>query len=274
MTTKTTRIALAAAAFATAGAAQAQLGLTVSDNIGNQLPGLAEFTDGDIVETDQAGSFGSKIFDEGLFGGTNVDLDAFHWLGDGTYLLSTIFNGRILGGGTFDDGDLIRYDPATDTASVFEISEAAINDDVDAASVLADGNIIFSTSNATNTIGGTAVADGDILLWNTPTGDVSVLHSEADIFDDGEAELSAVHAFGDGTYLISAFADEVISGTLFRNGDIVLWDSNTDSASLFFDEDNFLGSNGYNVNGVSIIPAPASVAMLGLGGLAAARRRR
>ncbi|MEO0483199.1 MAG: PEP-CTERM sorting domain-containing protein [Planctomycetota bacterium] len=276
-TTKTNRIAIAAttgfAMTALAGAAQAQLGLTVSDNIDNQLPGLT-FTDGDIVETNQAGSFGSEIFDEGLFGGTNVDVDAFHWLGDGTYLLSTIFNNRNLGGGTFSDGDLIRYDPATDTASVFEISEAAIGDDIDAASVLADGNIVFSTGNFTNTIGGVAVTEGDILLWNSPTDTVSVLHGQAEIFDDGSAELSAIHAFGDGTYLISAFGDEMISGTMFENGDLVLWDSNDDSASLFFDEDNFLGSNGYNINGASIIPAPASLAVLGLGGFAATRRRR
>ncbi|MEL7472432.1 MAG: PEP-CTERM sorting domain-containing protein [Planctomycetota bacterium] len=274
MTKKTTAAAIIALGTL-AGTAQAQqLGLSLSDNIGNMLPGL-EFRDGDVVVTDTAGSSGMLAFNEDAFGGTNVDIDAFHSFADGTYLLSTIFNNRTIGGITVSDGDLFRYDPATDTATIFEITEAALADDIDAASVLADGNIVFSTGNATNTIGGTAVADGDILLWNTPTGAVSVLHTEADIFDDGDAELSAIHAFGDGTYLISAFGDESISGTVYENGDLVLWDSASDTASLFFDEDNFPGSNGYNINAASIfIPAPASVALLGLSGAFAARRRR
>lgn len=256
-----------------AGGAHSQLFLSVADNTGNQLPGLSEFLDGDVAQTNQAGSYGSVFFSESNFS-SSVDVDAFHLFDDGTMLLSVVFNNRTIGGNTFSDGDLIRYDPTSDTASVFAISETGIGDDLDAVSVAADGTILFSTGNATNNIGGTAVADGDILAFNQSTGGVSVLFTEAQIFDDGDGEISALHTFDDGTFLISAFNDESISGVNFANGDLVLWDSVNDTASLYFSEDNFLGSNSYNINAAFVIPAPGAAALAGTGFLAGLRRRR
>lgn len=255
-----------------ATAANAQLLLSVSDNINNELPGLT-FLDGDVVQTDTAGSFGSLFFAESNIT-PSADVDAFHVLPDGDLLLSVLFNGRTLGGLTFDDGDLVRYNPGTDTASIFNLNETNMNgDDVDAITVLPDGNLAFSSTSATNTLGGVAVEDGDILHYNVPGGTFSVLHTEDSIFDDGDGELNALHYNDDGTYLISAFTDEVISGTFFENGDIVRWDPITDTASLFFDEDNFIGTNGYNVDAVFLVPTPAT-GVLALGGLLCVRRRR
>lgn len=261
------------AVLCAATAANAQVLLSVSDNIGNELPGLT-FLDGDVVETDTAGSFGSLFFAESNIL-PSADVDAFHVLPDGDLLLSVLFNGRTLGGLTFDDGDLVRYNPGTDTASVFELNETNTNaDDIDAITVLPDDNLAFSTGNSTNTLGGVAVSDGDILGYNVPGGTFSVLHSEASIFDDGDGELNALHFDpSDGTYLISTFADETISGVAFRNGDLIRWDPASDSASLYFSEDNFLGENFYNIDAAFVVPSPAS-ATLALAGLVAMRRRR
>lgn len=273
MANKTTRfLAPAIAVAALAGMAQGQLILSVSNNTGNQLGGVT-FNDGDMVQTDPAGTSASIFFAESNWT-SDGDTDAFHILPNGNYLFSSLFNSSI-GGTTFDDADLIEFDPNTGVASIYFISESTFDDDfedISGVSTLASGNIVFSTLTDAS-IGGVGFTDGDLVEYDITTGAASVLVSEAQIFDDGDGDIYGIHANDDGTFLLSAVADEMISGTMFLDGDIFLYDPATDSASLFFSEASFGGAN-QDVDAIFVIPAPGSAALLALAGVAAVRRRR
>ena len=93
----------AVAALALATAASAQIEFSVDANLDNMIGGLT-FRDGDVVSYDTGSDTASIAFNEDLFGGLSVDITAYHRLANGNYLLSVLFNGRTLGGLTFDDG--------------------------------------------------------------------------------------------------------------------------------------------------------------------------
>ncbi|MEC9372669.1 MAG: hypothetical protein VYC34_02455 [Planctomycetota bacterium] len=270
-------IAVASAAVAISASAQAQdIYLSMLDNIGVELGGLT-FTDGDVVRYNPGADTASVFHSESLITPGN-DITAFHLLPNGNYLLSVLFNGRTLGGLTFDDGDLVEYDPVNDVASIFGgISESSFanNADISGVSIAANGVIVLSTLED-NTLGGLSYTDGDLIGYDTMTGLASLLIAEADLFDDGDGDIDAVHALETGNYVISFATDtESISGTMFRDGDLVEYNPFTDTASLYFSEDLFTDTaNGHDINAVFIVPAPASGLLLGAAPLALIRRRR
>ncbi|MEE8475080.1 MAG: hypothetical protein V3T01_07010, partial [Myxococcota bacterium] len=85
------------------------------------------------------------------FGGANNNIDAFSILPNGNWLLSTDLNAT-LGGLTFQNGDIVEYDPDADVATLHKgLDEATIftgtpnsNPDIDALHARADGTVIFS----------------------------------------------------------------------------------------------------------------------------------
>lgn len=273
MTRSTSRfLAASTAVAALAGAAQAQLIISVVNNIGNELGGVT-FNDGDMVQTDFAGTAASIFFAESNWT-SDGDTDAFHILPNGNYLFSSLFNSTI-GGVTFDDADLIEYNPNTGVANTYFITAAsfdAANEDISGVSTLANGNIVFST-NTDASIGGVGFTDGDLVEYDITTDTVSILIPEAQIFDDGDGDIYGIHADTDGTFLLSAVADEMVSGTMFLDGDVFRYDPVTDTATLVFGESAFDGQN-QDIDAIFLIPAPGSVALLGLAGLAGVRRRR
>ncbi|MEM8756919.1 MAG: PEP-CTERM sorting domain-containing protein [Planctomycetota bacterium] len=277
------RFAVAASAaglFVYAGAATAQpagLYLSVADNVGTEVNG-GPFTDEDVFLTDAAGSSSSLFFsiDAG-------DLDAFHILPNGNFLFSSLFNGSI-GGVTFDDADLIEFDPNTSSIVGNYLglgfdSFTSAGPDVSAATTDADGNLYFSALGSTNALthagGSLTFTDGDIVRLDATTGIATIAIAEADLFDDGDGDVYGLHLDTDGTLLISTIDDEMISGSMFLDGDVFRYDPISDTASPFFSESSFTSTNTHDVDAVFfVVPAPASAALLGLGGLAAARRRR
>lgn len=267
-----------------AGAALAQpadagLFLSVADNIGTEINGFGPFTDEDVIRTNPAGSFAEAFFaiDAG-------DLDAFDILPNGNYILSSLFNGDI-GGTIFDDADLVEYNPNTGTIvgnylgiglSTFTSSAP----DISAATTDDDGNLYFSMLGVTNTMnhsgGSLTFTDGDIVRVDATTGVASIFVNEADLFDDGDGDVYGLHWNGDGSFLISANEDEVISGNSFLDGDVFTYFYGSDVSNLFFSEANFSDTaNSHDIDAVFFnVPAPASAAMLAFGALATARRRR
>ncbi|MAY74101.1 MAG: hypothetical protein CMJ31_05115 [Phycisphaerae bacterium] len=263
----------AATLIAVCASANAELIISVSNNVGNELGGLV-FNDGDMVQTNASGSMASVFFAESNWT-SDGDTDAFHILDDGTYLFSSLFNSTI-GGVTFDDGDVIRYNPNTGVAETYFITESTFDDageDISALSTLADGDIVFSTL-ADASIGGVAFTSGDLMRYDIDTGTVSFLIVGADLFDDGDANIYGAHANADGTFLLTASTDEMIGGTLFLDGDVFLYDPLTDSATLFFSEAAFGGQNQDIDALYFFIPAPGATSLLAFAGLTAMRRRR
>lgn len=104
----------------------------------NTIGGL-DFRDKDIVEYNPFTDTASLLFDGDLIStSTDTDIDAVHLLGDGSILFSTTHPGSFVSGPSagfaFDDGDVVRYDPASGSASLFfhDAAFVAANEDINA----------------------------------------------------------------------------------------------------------------------------------------------
>jgi hypothetical protein len=225
-----TGIAVLCAACGSATAGELYISLN-NPNIDIGLAGNT-FLDDDVIKTDEAGSVSS------LFFSAASDINAFHVRPDGKYIVSGLFNFSV-GGSAFEDDDLALYDPMTDTAT-FLVDGSGFFDstaeDFDAITQDNSGNYLFSTL-ADASVAGNAFTDGDIMMWDGVAATVSLFASAASIFDDGAGDISGLHFMSDGSLLITAIADEMVSGVQFREGDIFRWNPTLDTASLFFNRD-------------------------------------
>lgn len=270
----TTTVALAIAALAPGAFAQGPLFLSLVDNIDNNLPGFGPFTDEDVVATSLDGTSASLAF--AIASG---DLDAAHRTGPNTWLVSSLFTGEF-NGTTFDDGDLVEINlvGGTLTTIIDETDFDTTGEDISGVSVLPNGNLLLSTLSDAS-LGGVAFTSGDILEYNATTGAASIFLTEAAIFDDGGGNIYGIHAFADGTLLLSTNTDEMVSGTLFRDGDAFLYNPATDTAQLVFSEDLFSssGPNTWDIDALyfeGAIPAPGALALAGGAFVLVTRRRR
>lgn len=271
---RTTFVLAAIAATASTGLASDDLFISYNNPNTDIGLGGGTFIDDEVIRTNPGATSASSFFNLGQ------DLNAFHIDTDGSYLVSGLFN-FTLGGTTWQDGDLVRYNPLTDTAvAIFGDAQFGnTSEDVDAVSVHSDGRILFSTlADAQIASQNLTFGEGDIMAYDAVSGVFSLFISAADIFDDGAGDLSGLHSFGDGRYLITSNADEMISGFMLQEGSIALWDSNTDTASLYFDGRNLTDTMGSTLtpelDAIYLVPAPMSAGLLGLAGLATSRRRR
>ena len=276
MTMRLSAVVAAALCVSPVMAQPAGLYLSVADNVGTQIGG-GTFTDEDVILTDQTGSTASQFFTI-----TSNDLDAFHIMDNGNYLVSSLFNGSV-NGMNFADGDLIEYNPTTGqivgTFRGMDEAHATAGGDWSAVTMDSAGNLYLSSLDTTSTInhagGSLTFSDGDIIMVDS-AGVASLFLSAADIFDDGDGDIYGMHWMADGSFLMSTASDESISGTTYLDGDVFSYDVAGDSASLFFSESSFTDTaNGHDVDAIYYnIPAPAGLAAFGLAGLAASRRRR
>jgi hypothetical protein len=161
---------------------------STSTDVTQGFGGLALFGNGDLVRWD--GFEATLLFSEAAgFGTTADDIDAFSVLPNGNWVLSTSLTAT-LGGLTFENGDIVEYDPESDVATLYMgLDEAAVftgspsqsNADIDALEVLADGTVIFSIrSDGVGRIGTTrraATCSGWIRTPGKPTCSPTAMHS-------------------------------------------------------------------------------------------------
>jgi cysteine-rich repeat protein len=190
------------------------------------------------------------FFSQGAFANSE-NVDAVHVLPNGHIILSTAADATIAHPPlTFHDGDLVEYDPVNDTATLF-FSEThfAANADIDAVHVRPDGTIILSTD-ATATLGGLTFRDGDLALYNPTTDTATLLFSE-DAFGTDE-NIDAVAELLNGHLVLSVArpTGAILGGLAFRDGDLVEYNPATDTATLYFSEDNF--DNDENIDAVDL----------------------
>ncbi len=97
--------------------------------------GSLEFGDGDLVECDPASGMATLLFSEYLFNSHNENIDAVHVLGNGHIVLSTVADAGLPGLNSFEDEDLVEWDPVGQTASMFFEGDLWFthDEDVDAA---------------------------------------------------------------------------------------------------------------------------------------------
>jgi len=165
-----------------------------------------------------------------------------------TIILSTD-NTETLGGLTFGDDDLAEYNPTTDTATLsFDGSLFSGDENIDAAHVLANGNIILSTENEA-TLGGLQFEDGDLVEYN-PTTDLATLYFAENLFSQDES-IDAVHVLANGNIILSTVSNARLGGLNLGYDDLVEYNPTTDVATLFLDGSLF--SDTENIDAAHIL---------------------
>lgn len=138
-----------------------------------------------------------------------------------------------LGGLNFDDIDLAEYDPVTSTATLyFDGSTTTLTPDIDAIHVLANGHILMSTKDDT-TFGGLNFQDGSLVDYD-PTTDVATLYFNETAFGSDE-DIVSVYVMANGHLLLSTDSDANLGGLNFTDNDLIEYDLDTDTATLYFD---------------------------------------
>jgi len=147
-------------------------------------------------------------------------------------------NDAQIAGLSFRAGDFVRYDIATETASIFFSEDnfgTIANNDInpDAVSVREDGSFLFSPRGNLS-LNGVRYDQRAIVDYNPTTQTADVL------FRDQAVDIAGVAILPNGNLLVSAKNDEVIAGQEYSIGDVLEYNPETDTASVFFSADNFL----------------------------------
>lgn len=222
--------------------------LYLSTADGETLGGLT-FTDGSVVAYDSLTDTAVLFFDENNFSG-NEDIDALHVLSNGLIVLSVSGNAS-LGGLSFSDGDIVSYDPNTNTATLlFDENNFSNNEDVDAVYVRENGNILLSTDGSA-TLGGLSFNADDVVEYN-PNTNTATLFFNGNNFS-GNENIDAIHLLDNGHLLLSTDSNATLGGLSFGAGDVVEYNIGSNTASLYFAESNF--SNSADVNALSLLTA-------------------
>ena len=230
--------------------------LYVSTTGGATFGGLT-VEDEDFAFYDPNTSTASMTFEGDNIFVSDEDVDAFHVQSDGTYLISTTDSATI-GSLTFEDEDVVEYDPNTGTATMFFDGSAVFSGDEDlgAVSVLSNGNIVLSTKGSA-TIGALTFGDEDLVVYDPGTGVATLLlDGSAVITDDSGSDLdiSGVHVDTSGYIYLAMANDSTIGGQSFGNDDVVRYDPNTGTAVVVFDGESIFSDAGEVIDGLSLPP--------------------
>lgn len=168
---------------------------------------------------------------------------------EGTVSVLSTDAAATLGGLSFSDGDLVSYDDVTDTATLlFDESAFSASEDVDAVHILANGNILLSTTTGA-TLGGLTFRDGDVVAYDA-LSDSAVLFFDEDLFVSN-ANVDALAVLANGHLVLSTADSNTLAGLAFRDGDLIEYDPVGNVASLFLDEDLFTADE--DIDGVHVL---------------------
>ncbi len=252
----TTEIANAMAETHTCPAVIATNLLYLTTETDATLGGLS-FGDEDIIAYDALNDSSTLIFDGSNILSSNSDIDAIHILDTGNILLSTN-DSRSIGGTSFEDEDIVEYNPSTGVANIFLEGDTIFSsdEDIDAFSILPNGNYLISTINDA-TIGSTSFTDEDVVEYNPSSGAASLYFDESAVTAD-ITDVRGVHALDNGNVLLTFTSDDRSLGGLtdIDEEDVIEYNLSTDTATLYFDGSLFSGSE--DVRGVSLVESTAS----------------
>ena len=234
----------------------------LSVDVTTETLGGLTFRDGDLAEYNPSTDTATLYFNEDLFT-SDVEIDAVHVLANGNIILSTA-DVATLGGLTFEDGDLIEYNPTTDTATLFFNENLFIGDEnIDAFHLLDSGNIILSIHENNGRIGGLNFGYGDLIEYN-PTTDVATMFLDGSLFSTN-ADIDAAHVLANDNIILSTVDAATLGGLSFADGDLVEYNPTTNVATLYFSESLFSDNADVDAVYVTTLPEPTTIALLGLG---------
>ncbi len=224
----------------------------------NETIGGVSFEDEDLVLLDPTTNTASIFLDGDAVFTNEEDIDALHILANGNILLSTT-SSATLGGLTIQDEDLAEYNPTTMTATLFFDGSTVFdgNEDLNAFSILSNGNYLLSTATDAS-IGGFAFEDEDIVEYNPNTMAASFFLIGDNVFAN-EEDVSAVHALSNGNIVLGTTGFGTIAGLSYRDNDLVLFNPNTMTASFFFDDSDINGEELEEFSAVYVQGAPGAV---------------
>ncbi len=250
--------------------------IIVSTNNNSTLGGQAIDQD-EAVEYDAISDTGSLFFDDATFD-ANERLTGLHLYTNGNVALATAANASI-GGNAFQDDDIVEVTPSG-TAGIFDFVQVlfdggthftAADERIDAVYVRNNSNIILSTIGPAQLPrcggGNLNFIDDDLVEWD-PTNTCATMFLDESATTNlipnaaGDEDIVGVHLLNDDSNLIlfSLVSNNTIRGTAVLDGDVVLYDRNNDTASIFFSEANFT-SGGEDVDAltlaVEIVTTPA-----------------
>ena len=165
--------------------------------------------------------------DLGLADGVNIDAFGF----SGSDILFSVDIPTSLDGVTYTERDLIFYD-GTNFSKLLDGSAIGIPEGarINAATVLSDGSIVFS-SDIPVSLGGIAFKAHDLMLYNGSSFSFYFSGSENDIPEN--ANIDGVWVSGEGEILLSLDIPCSINGLDVKDKDIIRWSEG--SLSLYFD---------------------------------------
>lgn len=173
------------------------------------------------------------------------------------FLLTVSENGSTLGGLTFNEGDLVIYDPVANTAEMFldealDIPGTTDLGNVNALHLLPNGHILMSTNLVGATLNGVTFNPEDLVLYDPILQTATVVFDGSAIFTSvGPWDIDAVHVNyrnsydpADWDYIISTVADAQIGATAFQDNDLVRYDASAGSATVLVDgaDDDMFGN--------------------------------
>jgi len=160
-------------------------------------------------------------------------IDVFQALPGNDVVFSILPATRVVGGITVTDGDVVRYDPVNDIATLLlDESDFATGAEVDGVHVLPNGHLLLSTADS-EVLFGVAFRDGDIVDYDPFTNTVVLVFDE-DVFA-GNEDLDALWLGSDGAYYLSTRNNASLGGLSFQGNDVVRWDPLTGVATLALD---------------------------------------
>ena len=159
----------------------------------------------------------------------------------------------ILGGVNGANEGIFRIDVATNTVSLFLDANVifANNEDIDAFTVRANGNIILSTQSNAN-IGGLSFGPEDLIEYNPDTGVATSFVASSGFISDKQ-NVDAVDVLGNGNLVISTTGNATIGDLSFKRGDLVEYNPTTNAATILLNANNFRRNKRQNVNAVDVL---------------------
>lgn len=206
--------------------------IVLSTDSAATLGGL-DFDNVDLAEYDPSADSAALFFD-GSARGLGARIDALHVLANGRLVLSTDGNAT-LGGIAIEDGDLVEYDPLTDSAVlIFDGSELFADAGEKIVSVFLhdNGRIVLSTDGNAE-LGGLSFESIDVVEYDPAADNASLLLDGSAV--GLNATIDALHILENGHLALSTKGTATLGGLSFTDDDLVDYDPAADVATRLMD---------------------------------------